>query len=141
MKENIDQHVAETFGPLEQDPNGLSQHAPGAKLDSGKNRLGLVFCGFSRALQAVGEVGTFGAKKYTDHGWARVPDGIERYTDAMLRHMMKEAEGEWLDSDSGLTHAAAVAWNSLARLELLLRSYEAVDELTTQAQELKMGYE
>ena len=69
----------------ESDPNGIQQHEPGAKLDAGKNRLGLVFSGFALALQAVGAVGTYGANKYTDEGWKAVPDANKRYTDAMLR--------------------------------------------------------
>lgn len=108
----------------EEDPHGTDQHAPGAKLDAGKNRLGLVIYGFPRALKAVGEIATFGAKKYTDGGWAYVPKGFDRYTDAMLRHLLEEGCGELIDEDTGLTHAAAVAWNALARLELLLRGTE-----------------
>lgn len=121
--------AAETFFPLEvvmaeQDPNGIDQHAPGAKLDHGKNRLGLVLGGFTRALQAVGKVGTFGANKYTDNGWMSVDRGQERYTDALLRHVFRDFEGERVDPDSGIEHAAHAAWNALARLELLLRKAE-----------------
>lgn len=104
----------------ESDPNGIPQHAPGAKLDAGKTRLWLVFSGFANALEEVGKVGTFGAKKYSDDGWRSVPDGTARYSDALLRHLLKEATGEVLDTDSGLLHAAHAAWNALARLELLL---------------------
>lgn len=104
----------------EQDPTGRDAHAPGAKLDAGKNRLGLVLGGFTRALQEVGKVGTFGAAKYTDNGWVSVPNGQTRYTDAMFRHLLKEAEGEANDPDSKLKHAAHAAWNALARLELAL---------------------
>lgn len=106
---------------MEKDPNGKGAHDPGAKLDQGKNRLGLVMNGFSRALQAVGEVGTYGANKYTDNGWMQVPSGVDRYTDAMYRHLMKEAAGEMSDKDTGLLHAAHAAWNALARLDLMLR--------------------
>ena len=106
----------------ESDPTGRNQHEPGAKLDAGKPRLGLVFLGFSRALEAVGEVGTYGASKYSPKGWAEVPEGQERYTDAMLRHLLAEAT-ESVDV-SGLPHAAQVAWNALARLELMLRNLE-----------------
>jgi len=105
----------------ELDPHGLAPTAPGAKLDAGKNRLGLVLCGFSHALEQVGLIGTFGAAKYSPGGWAHVPDGEARYTDAMLRHLMAEAGGQTYDSDSGLHHAAHLAWNALARLELMLR--------------------
>ncbi len=104
---------------IEQDPNGINQHAPGAKLDAGKPMAG-VLGDFGLALMAVAEVGTFGANKYTRGGWQSVPNGIERYTDAAWRHLLKEPL-EPLDDDSGLSHAAHMAWNALARLELQLR--------------------
>jgi len=116
-----EQHAVETFASLEADPNGKRPNDAGAKLDAGKNRLGLVMCGFARALQEVGKVGTYGAGKYTDNGWIEVPDGERRYTDAMLRHLMREAAGEDRDPDTGLRHAAHTAWNALARLDLALR--------------------
>ena len=50
-----------------------------------------------------------------------MPNGLARYTDAMLRHHFAEAGGEELDEDSGLRHAAHRAWNALAVLELELR--------------------
>jgi hypothetical protein len=112
----------------EKDPHGKNAHAPGAKLDAGKTRLGLVLLGFARALQAVGEVGTFGARKYTDDGWVEVENGQARYTDALLRHLMSESCGEKLDPDSGLRHAAQVAWNALARLDIEIRQEERPHE-------------
>jgi hypothetical protein len=108
----------------ERDPNGKSQHESGSKLDHGKNRLGLVLLAFSRALKEVGEVGTFGANKYTANGWLNVPNGIDRYTDAMLRHLLQEATGEKIDPESQMLHSAQVAWNALARLELQMREYD-----------------
>ena len=105
----------------EQDPNGKGQHDSGSKLDAGKNRLHLVLGSFTNALQAVGEVGTFGANKYTDNGWKSVPDGVDRYSDALLRHYFKEQAGESVDTDSNLLHAAHLAWNALSRLELLIQ--------------------
>ena len=105
---------------LERDPSGKGAHEAGAKLDDGKNRLGLVLLSFSRALGEVGNVGTYGAKKYSDNGWLSVERGDERYTDAMLRHLLAEnVEGE-IDSETGLFHKAQTAWNALARLELFL---------------------
>lgn len=105
----------------EVDPTGRKAGEAGAKLDGGKNRLGLVLFGFAGALQEVGRVGTYGAAKYSDNGWMTVPDGERRYTDAMFRHLLKEAGGETADPDTGLPHAAHAAWNALARLELALR--------------------
>jgi len=105
----------------EKDPNGIDQHAPGAKLDAGKPRVGLVIAGFSHALLEVAKVGTYGANKYTDNGWRSVPNGVQRYTDAMLRHYLAESDDS-VDDESGLLHAAQVAWNALARLELLIEN-------------------
>lgn len=116
------------MGVAEHDPLGRDPHAPGAKLDAGKNRLGLVFLAFARSLEAVGAVGTYGANKYTDNGWIDVPDGINRYTDAMLRHLLKEAIGEVHDPDTGIVHAAHTAWNALARLDLMLRNKQPENE-------------
>lgn len=103
----------------ESDPNGICQHDPGAKLDHGKLLAGIIQQ-WPRALTAVLEVATFGANKYTRGGWQHVPNGVERYTDAMFRHLLKEPI-ENLDTDSGLAHDAHVAWNALSRLELRLR--------------------
>lgn len=105
---------------IETDPNGKKANEAGAKLDAGKNRLGLVLGGFALALDEVGRVGTFGATKYTPNGWRSVPGGIERYTDAMYRHLMLEAQGEDFDPETELLHAAHAAWNALARLHLML---------------------
>lgn len=121
-----DQLMIETFSnnksyQLEADPNGLDAHTAGSKLDAGKNRLGLVLGAFSPALVGVGRVGTYGANKYTDNGWLSVTNGVERYTDAMYRHLFAEAMGELKDKDTEILHAAHAAWNALARLTLLLK--------------------
>jgi hypothetical protein len=109
---------------MDQDPTGRSAHEPGAKLDAGKPRCALVLGGFSRALEQVAQVGTFGAAKYTDNGWRTVPAGQERYTNAFWRHLLQESQGLESDPDSGLLHAAHTAWNALARLELMLKQLE-----------------
>ena len=105
----------------ESDPHGKDPHTSGAKLDGGKVRPALVLGSFARALLQVSQVGTFGAAKYSDDGWVNVPDGIRRYDEAMMRHWLKEKAGEEVDGDSNLLHAAHLAWNALARLDLMLR--------------------
>ena len=97
----------------EKDPSGKSPNEPGAKLDHGKNKAG------GLALLAVSEVGTFGANKYSRGGWRSVENG----TDAMWRHLLKE-QHEPVDKDSNLDHAAHMAWNALARLELIIAQPE-----------------
>lgn len=107
---------------MEQDPNGTAPDQPGAKLDAGKAPIvrGVINY-FPRAIEKVAGVSAYGAEKYTWGGWESVPDGFERYSDAMGRHMIGEKTDGPLDPATGLLHAAQVAWNALARLELMLR--------------------
>ena len=111
---------------IETDPSGLDQHEPGAKLDAGKIRAGLVLGGFARALTEVSKVGTYGAAKYTEAGWTQVAGGIDRYDDAGMRHWLAEHAGQRFDPDTELMHAAHAAWNALARLDLMLRERETI---------------
>lgn len=115
--------MTRTVKKPENDPRGLKGGEPGAKFDAGKVRPSLILDDMPRAILAVAEVGTYGAEKYSEGGWKYVDDGIARYTDAMDRHRLKEGIG-FHDEDSGLLHAAQVAWNALARLELMLREPE-----------------
>jgi len=105
----------------EKDPLGKSQHEPGSKLDAGKLKPRLILQDMPRAIVAVVEVATYGADKYTEQGWVSVPAAEKRYTDAMLRHFLAMSSGESLDRESGLSHLAHMAWNSLALLELQKR--------------------
>lgn len=107
----------------ESDPTGRSSHTPGAKLDAGKVPIlqgALEY--FPNALREVAQVSYVGAKKYTWKGWESVPDGINRYGNALARHLLAT---ELYDVDTGCLHAAQVAWNALARLELILREQQA----------------
>lgn len=110
---------------MESDPTGRNPREPGAKLDQGKV---CAFRGaidyFPRAIEQVAAVSTFGANKYAWKGWQTVPEGFERYSDAMVRHLIAAGKGELADADSGLLHEAHTAWNALARLELKLREKE-----------------
>lgn len=105
----------------ETDPTGRSAHDLGAKLDAGKVLMSLVLDGFAPALFEVAKVATHGAEKYARDSWKEVPDGVFRYTNAMYRHQVKEAQGESHDPDSELLHSAHQCWNSLARLTLILK--------------------
>jgi len=120
------QGTAEVVQVKEVDPHGLDQHVAGAKLDGDKPDLSLLLM-FGKALREVGVVGTFGARKYSRGGWQDVPNGEQRYTAALLRHLYAE-HYEVSDPDSGLRHATHAAWNALARLELMLR--EEIEDAT-----------
>jgi hypothetical protein len=110
---------------METDPNGKNPHEPGAKLDAGKPAVfrGLIDY-FPRACIGISKVSAFGASKYAWKGWESVPDGFNRYSDALVRHLVAESMDGPIDKDTGLLHAAQVAWNSMARLELMLREQD-----------------
>lgn len=110
----------------EVDPAGLVPQAPGAKLDAGKvDVLRGAIQYFPLSLHAVARVSELGAKKYSWKGWASVPNGIRRYGAALARHLVHE-EMSVDDGPGGLgaevLHATQVAWNALARLELILKA-------------------
>lgn len=118
----------------EQDPNGLNQHQAGAKLDDGKVDMSLLTL-WPRALTEVCRVGTLGARKYSRGGFLSVPNGVVRYTAALLRHLFKESyqlmdDDPYYDTPAGapfkgkIRHDAQVAWNALSRLEVKLREEE-----------------
>ena len=115
------ERLAVKIAAREIDPTGRRPSDKGAKVDAGKPRMDLVLGSFADALVEVAKVGTFGAKKYTDNGWVDVPNGVQRYSDALLRHYFYEKNGEEVDSDSDLLHASHLAWNALARLSLILK--------------------
>lgn len=64
-------------------------------------------------LEAVVDVLQYGAQKYSEDGWRKVPDGKQRYFDAAMRHMIAWAKGERIDPESGLHHLAHAAVNCL----------------------------
>ena len=113
------------------DPAGIPQHVPGAKLDAGKLQPWLCISGFSRALEEVVRVTTFGATKYSPGGWQHVDDGVHRYMEAFGRHAIKLGKGEKIDHDSRCLHKAQMIWNLLASLELELRMEQRGQNKTT----------
>jgi len=97
---------------------------PGAKHDNGKAHIHSVLRYFPRALEQVARVSEFGATKHGWDTWHTIPNGQLRYADAQMRHELDICKGETHAQDSGLLHLSHEVWNSLARLELLLREQE-----------------
>lgn len=90
----------------------------GMKYDGGKNIAGVLFEDFPRALNGVSSVATFGAEKYARSSWQSVPNAIQRYRDALVRHQLAQGMGEKICPDSGRPHSWHIAWNALALIEL-----------------------
>lgn len=110
----------------DKDPSGKDLKEPGTKGDKGKAPVCRgAFHYFPRAIRAIAELSEIGAKKYSWKGWESVPDGIHRYGDAAGRHeLCIEDDYTRRDRDTGVLEATAVAWNVMARLELILREKE-----------------
>lgn len=113
---NIDKEQVSKLGAVN------STGSIGMKYDGGKQLANILFQDFPRALEAVVAIATFGATKYQRNSWITVPNAMERYSDAMVRHQLAIGRGKQYDFESGLLHYAHFAWNVLATLELLLRT-------------------
>ena len=75
----------------------------GIKFDGEKNRYDLIP---PFALDAVAEVLTYGAAKYSPDNWKKLEDAENRYWAAANRHMWAIRRGEDIDPESGMTHIA-----------------------------------
>lgn len=111
--ELLDRSPATTDDAKPNYPDGHGAEA--GREDAGKNRLELL--PFD-ALEAVGQVLTHGAAKYSDRNWER---GMKwsRVIGSMLRHLSARLRGEVFDPETKITHMAHVACNAL-----FLVSYE-----------------
>jgi hypothetical protein len=85
----------------------------GFKADESKNRLDLIP---PEALQRVGEVYTYGSRKYADHNWRK---GLKysRLYGATLRHLFAFWTGEDNDKESKLPHLAHATFGLLGLLQ------------------------
>jgi hypothetical protein len=96
----------------------LTLESEGVKHDAEKIDPSFVLEYFPRALLAIAAVSEYGARKYTRGDWRNVDNGIARYGAALVRHQLApHIEGPYDGLDSGLSHLAQQAWNTLAVLE------------------------
>lgn len=77
----------------------------GIKFDQLKLRWNLVVWDF---LEAIVRVLMFGASKYADDNWKRVPNRNERYKNASMRHLVAYIKGEKNDQETGESHLAHI---------------------------------
>lgn len=113
----------------------------GTKYDNGKLRLAEMIIDFRVAMEELCKVWEFGANKYEKSNWKKLANPVDRYTNAMLRHLLAE-ETNLVDDESNLLHAAHIAFNALARLYFIARNKKIdkkVDTTLQQFYELKEG--
>ena len=89
----------------------MGEQAGGKKDDGGKPRLDLIP---PEAIQALGDVLTFGAGKYGDRNWEKGLQNGRLYA-AVQRHLNAYWGGEDLDFESGMPHL----WHALTGLAML----------------------
>lgn len=77
------------------------------KFDTGKVMVSLVDPDF---IMGVGQILTFGAKKYDKNNWQLNTD-LDRYKDSTLRHLYAYLGGETHDTESGEPHLDHIATN------------------------------
>jgi len=89
------------------------------KLDKDKRRMDLLPWD---ALDCVGDVLTYGVKKYPnpEQNWREnsTEEDIKRYKAALLRHFSAMEQGEKLDLESQLPHICHIAANALFIISL-----------------------
>lgn len=90
----------------------MSEH--GDRFNTGKLRYDLVS---PIAMRWLAEVYTHGATKYADRNWEKGLPLMSIFA-SLQRHVWAWAQGQDLDTESGLPHMAHVMWNSAAILHL-----------------------
>lgn len=80
-------------------------------------------------IEEIVKVYTAGSKKYGENTWQNLPNGLQRYKAAMLRHLVAFEKGEEVDKETGCKHLAQVAWNAIAML--WVSKHKTFKKLTT----------
>lgn len=99
--------------------NTEEHHEEGIKYDDSKPRVAEFIIDFEDAILATTKAWEFGVKKYGKSNWKQLKDGTIRYTNALLRHLLKEPHNLY-DEETNLLHATHIAFNALARLHFIL---------------------
>ena len=107
----------------------LTDDGTGKKYDGGKPMVGTLCRVFPRALLAVGQCIRFGQTKYPNpKNWSLVEDGFNRYTDSLMRHLLKIFAGQEVDPETNLPHIYHVCWNALAIAEFYIKDHPELDK-------------
>ena len=93
--------------------------AVGVKHDGGKPQIADMIVDYKDQLLELCKVFEHGTNTYGLGNWKSVENGEQRFTNAMIRHLLKE--DEVYDEETGLLHAAQVFFNAGARLYFILK--------------------
>ena len=107
----------------------LTDDGKGKKYDNGKSMAGTLCRVFPRALLGIGQCIEFGTRKYPKpDNWCLVEDGLNRYTDSLMRHLLKMFAGQEIDPETNLPHIFHVCWNALAIAEFYIKDHAELDK-------------
>ena len=76
-------------------------------------------------IEELVDILTKGAKKYADNSWQELPNGVERYKAALMRHLVEWWKGNEIDDRVGginVRHIAQVAVNAIFLMHLTKRN-------------------
>lgn len=110
------------------------------KFDQDKNRLDLLSPIW---VMGVGQVLTYGAKKYSDNNW-REGNGLKvtRLLGACLRHVFAFMGGENVDPETGMSHLYHASCCLMFASELYLTKGKTCDDRwTTELKETKVEHQ
>lgn len=79
-------------------------------------------------IEEIVKVYHFGSLKYAPNTWKGLEDGENRYRAALLRHLVAHEKGDLRDNESGLFHAAHLAWNAIAILYFAIQKEKIANE-------------
>lgn len=99
----------------------------GIKYDTDKPLLADMLLDFKEPLMELCKVWEFGKNKYGKSNWKQLDNGRERYTNALVRHLMVEVD-KLTDDETEIYHAAHIAFNALARLYFIMKEEGGNDE-------------
>lgn len=90
------------------------------KQDHNKVRVDLVEPSF---IMTIGKIMTYGIEEqgYVEGSWREVPDPINRYYAALMRHILAWRDGEKYDPQSGYHHLAHAGANVMILLWFEIR--------------------
>jgi len=72
-------------------------------------------------IEELAKVYTYGAKEYGENQWQYLPNGVQRYYGALIRHLQEFRKGNTADQKSKLYHLSHALWNVGALLWLQLQ--------------------
>lgn len=101
---------AKDFIKLHQEeiPKEKEEINTGKKYDDMKLKYHLIP---SECIESVAKILTFGANKYGENNWQNLEDFNNRYYSALMRHIEKWRQGEYIDPESGELHLSHAMTN------------------------------